>query len=300
MLSFSVPALGRALALFSVLGSVLPATAASIPANVNDSLETRAAVAWQARHGLTPATYQSTFDSLVDNGYRLSYVSGYTINNAARYAAVWDKSASSAWQARHGMTAAQYQSTFDNLLSQGYRLRLVNGYAVGNSARFAAIWDKSAAPGAWIARHGMTAAQYQTNFNNFVGQGYRLVHVSGYAQGGQARYAAIWEKSSDKSAWVARHGLTGAQYQKAFNDYVSQGYRLVRVSGYVVNNVAYYAAIWDKAATPAWQARHGLTAAQYQSEFNKLVGQGYRLSVVSGYTLNSNQDRFAAIWVKNT
>lgn len=300
MFSFSIPALGRALALFSVVSSVLPATAASIPTSIHDTLEARAAVAWQARYGLTTATLQSTFDSLVSDGYRLTYVSGYTINDSPRYAAIWDKSASSAWQARSGMTAAQYQSTFDSLLSEGYRLRLVDGYAVGNSVRFAAIWDKSAGPEAWVARHGMTAAQFQTNFDNFVGQGYRLVHISGYTEGGQARYAGLWEKSSDNSAWAARFGLTAARFQTVFDDYVGQGYRLARVSGYVVNNVPYYAAIWDKAPTPAWQARSGMTGAQFQSEFDKLLGEGYRLTVVSGYTLNSNQDRFAAIWVKDT
>jgi hypothetical protein len=45
----------------------------------------------------------------------------------------------------------------------------------------------------------------------------------------------------------------------------------------------------------AWQARHGMTSAQYQSEFNNLTSQGYRLTYVSGYTEN-NQERFAAIW----
>src|SRR5262245_66587487 len=33
----------------------------------------------------------------------------------------------------------------------------------------------------------------------------------------------------------------------------------------------------------AWVARHGLTSAQYQAEFDKLIGQGYRLVEVSGY-----------------
>lgn len=300
MLSFSASALVRAFALLSVLSGVLPVTAASIPASSEGGLEARAPVAWQARHGLTSAAYQTTFNSLVDDGYRLKYVSGYTINDGARYAAIWDKLPSPAWQARHGMTAAQYQTEFDKWVGQGYRLRLVNGYAVGGSARYAAIWDKSAAPGPWVARHGMTAAQYQSDFDSYVGQGYRLVHVSGYADGGRARYAALWEKSGDRSAWVARHGMTAAQYQGYFDSYVGQGYRLAHVSGYAVGGVAYYAAIWDRKATPAWQARHGLTAAQYQTEFDRWVGQGYRLALVSGYTLDSDKDRFAAIWVKDS
>ena len=43
--------------------------------------------------------------------------------------------------------------------------------------------------------------------------------------------------------------------------------------------------------------RHNLTGAQYQTEFNKWTGKGYRLSQVSGYSANG-QDRYAAIFEK--
>jgi hypothetical protein len=38
-----------------------------------------------------------------------------------------------------------------------------------------------------------------------------------------------------------------------------------------------FAAIWQKDGGPAFQARHGLTGAQYQQAFDQLVGQGFRL-----------------------
>jgi hypothetical protein len=59
-----------------------------------------------------------------------------------------------------------------------------------------------------------------------------------------------------------------------------------------------YAAIFRKIAdAPAWQARHGLTSPQYQAAFDELVGQGFRLDLVSGYSAGG-QDRFAAIRTK--
>ncbi|KAG7284525.1 hypothetical protein NEMBOFW57_010900 [Staphylotrichum longicolle] len=305
MFSLSLPALGQALVLLCSLTSVLPASAAPTNPDTNtesssSAIAARAGVPWAARHGLTSAQYQSVFNSFVSSGYRLTYVSGYSYNNDARYAAIWEKSVPYAWTARHGLTSAQYQQAFDSNVAQGYRPKHVDGYAVGNMAYFAAIWDKSPAPGngAWVARHGLTSAQYQAEVDKWVGQGFRIAHVSGYADGGQARYAALFERPSDNYAWVARHGLTSAQYQQAFNTYTSQGYRPVKVSGYVVGGVDYYAAIWDKAPSPGWVARHGLTSAQYQAEVDKWVGQGYRLTVVSAYTLGANQDRYAAIFVK--
>ncbi|MEH2020860.1 MAG: hypothetical protein V7K74_25635, partial [Nostoc sp.] len=40
----------------------------------------------------------------------------------------------------------------------------------------------------------------------------------------------------------------------------------------IANGQNRYAAIWVKSGGPAWQARHGLTSAQYQATFDKLVG----------------------------
>ena len=88
------------------------------------------AVAWQARHGLSASQYQTTFDDLVSQGYRLTQVSGYTVNGQDRYAAIWDKSSGPAWLARHGLTSAQYQTEFDNLASQGYCLLPHKGLVV--------------------------------------------------------------------------------------------------------------------------------------------------------------------------
>jgi hypothetical protein len=251
---------------------------------------------WTARHAMTSTDYQNTFNSLVSQGYRLNYVSGYTINNNPAFAAIWEKKASPAWVARHGQTSAQYQQNSNTYVSQGYRTVLVNGYTVGGVDYYAAIWDKSPS-GAWVARHGMTSSGYQTEFNNWVGQGYRLKHVSGYSANGVALYAAIWEKTNDGIAWVARHGMTSSDYQAAANTYVSQGYRIVHVSGYQVNGVDYFAAIWDKSASGPWVARHDMTSAGYQNEFNNWVGQGYMLKLVSGYNLGLS-DLYAALWVK--
>src|SRR6266540_3378025 len=122
--------------------------------------------AWQARHGLTSVAYQATFNSLTSQGYRLTWVSGYTINNDPRFAAIFEKKSSPAWVAHHGMTSADYQFKFNTYVSQGYRLVLVNGYTVSGVAYFVTIWDKSPS-GQWVACHGLTSADYQAAFNQY-------------------------------------------------------------------------------------------------------------------------------------
>ena len=69
-------------------------------------------------------------------------------------------------------------------------------------SRFAAIFDKSSGP-SWVARHGLTSAAYQREFDNRFYQGYRVKSVSGYAAGGTAHSAAIWESQAMSAADLA-------------------------------------------------------------------------------------------------
>jgi len=200
------------------------------------------------------------------------------------------------WMARHAMTPAIYQAEFNARLAKGYRLTSLSGYTKNGQELYAAIWVKKAGP-AWEGRHGLSSADYQASFNDLSGKGYRLMSVSGYAVGGQPKFAAIWEKNSGM-AWAAKHNMTAAQYQQAFTDNANQGYRLKHVSGYVVNGTEYFAAIWDKSSGGAWVAKHNLTAAQYQQAFTDNLKLGYNLKQVSGYQKNGT-DLYAAIWEKS-
>ncbi|HET7850176.1 MAG TPA: hypothetical protein VFL51_14040 [Pseudolabrys sp.] len=212
---------------------------------------------------------------------------------ATRFAAIFEKSDGTAWEARHGIDADTYQATFDSLLQQGFRLTYVSGYSEGKGSRFNAIWHKRGGP-AWQARHGLTPDQYQATFTSLVQQGFRLVTVSGYAENGQARYAAIWEQRPG-SAWQARHGMSRAQYQQTFDDMLRQGFILTHVSGYRVNVDVLFAAIWERQDGVTMEARHGLTSSAYQKTFDQQVAAGRKLTCVSGYS-DTGIARYAAIW----
>jgi hypothetical protein len=249
-----------------------------------------------ARINMTSQQYQQTFNDLTGKGFRLASISGYNFQGDDRYAAVFMKTpvpGMTAWVARHGMSSQQYQQAFDGYVGQGYRLADVSGYQVGSDARYAALWVKAPGP-AFVARHGLTSQQYQQAFNQYVSQGFRLTHVSGYGVNNQAYYAAIWEKNNG-TPFVARHGMSSQQYQQAFNQYTSQGYRLTDVSGYAVGNQTLYAAIWAKVGGPGYVARHGLSSGDYLQDNQQYLNQGFAPVRVDGYT-SGNQDRYAGIW----
>ncbi|BDB24273.1 TIR domain-containing protein [Cupriavidus sp. P-10] len=212
-----------------------------------------------------------------------------------RFATIWEMRQGPAWQARHALTAEELQHAEDTLAGQGYRLVDLSGYAVGGQARYAAIWQKTAGPDQ-KTRHGLTADQYQQEFNRLVDQGYRPVHVVGYAVGDQVRFAAIWEKGGS-IAWVARHDMTPGQYQRQFERFTTDGYRLVDVSGYVREGQDRYAAIWEKKTGAAWETHHGMSAKVYKQEYDRLSRQGYRPVRISAWSAG-NATHYAAIWEK--
>jgi hypothetical protein len=257
-----------------------------------------AAGGWIAHHDMTAQQFQITFNDLVDNhGMQLVDISGYGPTGNL-YAALWVKNANQlAWQAHNGLTAAQYQDTFNQLTAAGYAPVLVDGYDAGGQPHFAALFQSGpSAP--FVAQHGMSAAAYQQAFDQHLAQGYTLEWVGGYAQAGQATYAAIWNKLTGAPAWQARHGLNATDYQAFFTQMTGQGYKLTLVCNYSVGNQILYAAIFRKIPNaPAWFAHHGMSSTQYQQTFNQIVSQGYRLELVSACTA-AGQNSFAAIWTK--
>jgi CubicO group peptidase (beta-lactamase class C family) len=249
--------------------------------------------AWEAHHNLSRSEYQNTFDRLGGQGFRLIDVSGYEVAGQDRYSGIWEQSPGPAYVARHGISSADYQAAFDQLTAQGYRPVRVNGFGVGGTELFCAIFEQRAGP-ATQARHGLTGAGYQALFDQLTGQGYRLIDVSGYEAGGEPRYTALWEQTGGP-AWVGRHGISAGEYQAAFDSLTAQGYRLIRVSGFEDDGTDHYAAIFEQSGNAPWQARHGVPLSDYQAVFDDLRLHGYRPLQAAGYAAGG-VTRFATVW----
>ncbi|MDN0199884.1 hypothetical protein [Streptomyces sp. S.PNR 29] len=167
-------------------------TGATAAPGVQEAIDTqRFAAIWEqsagpsfhAMHGLTAGQYQQRFNDLVGQGFRPVNVSGYSSGGVDLFAAIFEQRSGAPFQARHGLTAGQFQQTFNDLVGQGFRPVQVNGYlSAGGGERFTAIFEQRPGP-PFQARHGLTAGQYQQTFNDLVGQGFRLLHVSGYRSG---------------------------------------------------------------------------------------------------------------------
>ena len=198
---------------------------------------------WQARHGMTAADFDQASSSMLQQGYRLTDLSGYQVGSDAHYAALWIKAPGPDFVVKYGMSSDQYQQAFNDQLAKGFRLTHVCGYSVNNQAMYAAIWEKNNGT-AFMARHGMTADQYQQAFNQLGQQRYRLTDVSGYQVGNDTLYAAVWIKASGP-AYTTNNGLTADQFLQNTQQFLNQGMAPVRVSGYTSGGQDRYAGIWS-------------------------------------------------------
>jgi CubicO group peptidase (beta-lactamase class C family) len=159
--------------------------------------------AWSARHGMTsgPETHAGTFQNLNKTARNqkmtLRSVAIYGTAGDRRYAAVWHSNPGFVkWHVHPSDTGESYQGIF-NAETQlpGYRLA---GYrpayvALSGDHIYCSVF-KDDVVGPWVARHGMTSEQYQSEFNTQKAAGLYPICVQGGGSGGDTRYAAIFAK----------------------------------------------------------------------------------------------------------
>ena len=156
-------------------------------------LEKRAGPVWTAYHGASEATHVTNFNTFKEQGYRPVNISAVNVNGRRSYTALYDKANVGTYHTLTGMTEAQYQTEFNNQVKAGRRVSYVNAFMEGGVPKISAIWDQSDA-GGWSARHDLTGANFQHEWDNHIGQGFQTRRTAGYEKGGIARFAAIWTK----------------------------------------------------------------------------------------------------------
>ena len=260
---------------------------------------------FEAYHGVTGAQHQAKVNSLSAQGFRMISLSVYGDPSDARYAAVWVQRSGSAWVAVHGVDSAGYQSFFNNWTAKGYAPVLVSTTGAISNAIFAAVFEQGI-HGAWLARHGMTSGP-EANVGTFqnlnkaaAGQKLILRTVTIYGVPNDRRYAAVWHANPGFVKWHVHPSDTGASYQVVFNAETQlAGYRLAgyRPAYVALSDDHIYCSVFKDDVIGAWEARHGMTAAQYQAEFDKQNAVGFYPICVQGGGAGANT-RYAAIFAK--
>jgi CubicO group peptidase (beta-lactamase class C family) len=260
---------------------------------------------FQAYHGVTGAQHQTRFNSLSAQGFRMISLSVYGDPGDPRYAAVWVQRPGPGWVAVHGVDSAGYQSFFNNSTAKGYVPVLVSATGTSSNAIFAAVFEQGLA-GAWRARHGMTfgpeanAGTFQNLNKTAKDQKMILRSVAIYGTASDRRYAAVWHANPQFVKWHVHPSDTGASYQVVFNAETQlPGYQLAsyRPAYVALSGDQIYCSVFKDDVVGGWVARHGMTAADYQTEFNTQTAAGFYPICVQGGGSGGNT-RYAAIFAK--
>lgn len=265
----------------------------SIPAGPQLIWAPRTLTSSYARHGVKAAAYQSLFQHLADSGFKVSWLDGYNVSGSVFYNMVWQP-ANLAWRAYHGQSAAAYQQVFNQATADGFVAVHVDSHITGSGPRYNVIFEKKAL--ATLARHNLSYAQHLQVMEQAKDLGMRPVSVSVVSSGGERRYTTLYHKQPVGS-WTLSSQMTAAAYQDKVISEQAAGRRPIYLNAYVHQGVVNYSAIFAQLPLKTWQARHGQTSAQYQTNFDMFGAQGYSVDVVAG-TDGLNAHRFGAIWTK--
>lgn len=107
-------------------------------------------------------------------------------------------------------------------------------------------------------------------------------------------YASSWQRVAGP-AWLARHNIDDAAYQKDFEQLPAQGYRVVCVGASSSRGQTHFSSIWEKSSGPEWRGRHGLSTAEFRTVNAANESQGLEPVSVTGYAIGG-QSRFVALW----
>jgi hypothetical protein len=97
-------------------------------------------VGWELKSQLTPAQYQTLYDSNKAAGRHVAFLNGYEHAGNPYIAAIFTSSTPAGGKQRHGMTGAKYQTEWSSAMGSGLSTRTVTGYATGNTRTYAASW----------------------------------------------------------------------------------------------------------------------------------------------------------------
>ncbi|EGD93753.1 hypothetical protein TESG_01288 [Trichophyton tonsurans CBS 112818] len=254
---------------------------------------------WKFYRSISSTEYANTLRTMTDTGFRLTYISGYANSDGeARYNVIFEKPEyTPAWRTNYGYNVNEFNKTFEELKTQGFRPVLVEGYSFGGERHYASIWENNTEATKWAERRNMSGDEFTTWFKELMKKGFRLRHLSGYEFNDKQQFAGVFEKR-DSVPWKAYAGLTAAEYRIKFNAAKRDGYYPVQISPYTACGKVWFAGIFEKMDNNKDKpvALFGLGPFQYQMRAAEWAIKGYRPTMVDGYL--DGGEKFAAIFNK--
>ncbi len=247
-------------------------------------------------NGQTAANWGHYFKHMADSGYQMTWIDGYSVAGVPYFNTIW-KTASAPWLGFALLSGGDYQTTFNDATGDGFSLMHADSVLSGGQPRYNAIFVKGP-PMDFVAKHGQNNADFNATFKDVTKKGYSSVTASVVSVNGQRQYTTLYRKQ-DLGGWVLLPDIAKGDYQTVYNENVAAGRRPFYVNAYRLGGGVFYNVVFSqKPAVPANQRkdRHGMTAADYQSEFNS--AGALEIRAVSGVDGAAANHEYIAIWRK--
>jgi hypothetical protein len=244
------------------------------------------------RHGIEAECFQDVFNMSVARGYSPKSIDGFEVGGQTYFNATFRPS-DTAWQARFGLTGAEYKDLFDELTTGGYRLHQVDSYLEGGNVRYAAIFEIR--PGHPLAAfHGLDDAEYAARVAELRDAGYVPLDVSMVEVGGSRSWTGLFEQV-DIHDWAIQT-VPVADYQDTFDANEGAGRLPIHVNGSSAGATPFITGIWVDPIGGSWAAVHDRSGDQYQGEWKANTSDGLFTRSTTGYDDGAGSPRFAAVW----
>lgn len=248
-----------------------------------------------SRHGYPAKDYQRLFDHLADSGFRPEWLDGYSVGGNPYLNFTW-RPATVAWRSYFLLSPADYQARFNEADQDGYRPTQVESSLVNGQPRYSATFVKGL-PGGAMARHGLTTAQHDALIQEAKGKGLSPVNVSVVSVGGERRYTVLY-RSEGVGRWEMKSQVPESGYQALYDSNAAAGRRPVYLNAYMHAGQPFYSVIFAEKPAGARKDRHGMSAAQYQAEFDGARASGLPTRAVSAIDGAQSSHRYLAYWRK--
>lgn len=245
-----------------------------------------------SRHAMAAGNFQRWFDHMVDSGFWLEWLDGYSVAGKPYLNHVW-RPAKGEFRAYFLLTPSDYQARFTQAENDKFYPVLVDSALVGGNVRYSAIFVKNK-PGGYLARHGLTYAQHMAVMAEAKTKHLNPAAISVVSTGGEQRYTVLW-RSDNIGAWVVKSQIPEADYQALYNTESNANRKPAYVNAYMHQGKPYYSVVFAQ-MPGARKDRHGMSSAAYQNEFDDAMAHNLPTRAVAGIDGAAQQHRFIACW----
>jgi hypothetical protein len=251
---------------------------------------------------------------------RPAFASPHPMVSSRRFSVIFRTDDGTDWMARPDLTAEQFRAALDEWRPKGYYPASAAAYPDGDTPRFALVMVREDPRREWAERHGLTMAQLLEELEAGKASGHHPTVISGYRQGGESRYLAVWVQDTppdppalwtpgtpDVAAAAVSHEVTiGDRHAalleadlKAYQAWLGRmrpsGFRPTFVNAHDAAGGPRFAALAVKDET-AWEARLDTSPAAFENTNSHMSNQ-YTLVGLSGYPLGGSTG-IASLWVR--